>query len=200
MDAVETLNRTIFLALNATPATPHWLIAAGTLIADYAILLVPAMLAALWLTGSDERRALAVRACFAGLLALGINQLIGLAWYHPRPFASATGHTFLAHAPDSSFPSDHVTLLSAVSFTFLYGGKRGIGLLALIVDIAVAWARIFVGVHWPFDMIGAAIVAWLACMIGSPIWRLAGMAVTGALIALYRKVLAVPISLRWLRP
>ncbi|MEX3978528.1 phosphatase PAP2 family protein [Paraburkholderia sp. EG287A] len=200
MDAVETLNRTIFLALNATPATPHWLIAAGTLIADYAILLVPAMLAALWLTGSDERRALAVRACFAGLLALGINQLIGLAWYHPRPFASATGHTFLAHAPDSSFPSDHVTLLSAVSFTFLYGGKRGIGLLALFVDIAVAWARIFVGVHWPFDMIGAAIVAWLACMIGSPIWRLAGMAVTGALIALYRKVLAVPISLRWLRP
>jgi len=200
MDAVETLNQTIFLALNATPATPHWLITAGTLIADYAILLVPAMLVALWLTGSDEHRALAVRACFAGLLALGINQLIGLAWYHPRPFASATGHTFLAHAPDSSFPSDHVTLLSAVSFTFLYGGKRGIGLLALIVDIAVAWARIFVGVHWPFDMIGAAIVAWLACMIGSPIWRLAGMAVTGALIALYRKVLAVPIRLRWLRP
>lgn len=200
MNAVETLNRTIFLALNATPATPHWLIAAGTLIADYAILLVPAMLVALWLTGSDERRALAVRACFVGLLALGINQLIGLAWYHPRPFASATGYTFLAHAPDSSFPSDHVTLLSAVSFTFLYSGKRGIGLFALIVNIAVAWARIFVGVHWPFDMIGAATVAWLACMIGSPFWRLAGVAVTGALIALYRKVLAVPISLRWLRP
>ncbi|MCP3707737.1 phosphatase PAP2 family protein [Paraburkholderia sp. CNPSo 3274] len=199
MDAVETLNRTIFLALNATPATPHWLIASGTLIADYAILLVPAMLVALWLTGADERRALAVRACFAGLLALGINQLIGLAWYHPRPFVSATGHTFLAHAPDSSFPSDHVTLLSAVSFTFLYGGKRGVGLLALIVDVAVAWARIFVGVHWPFDMIGAAIVAWLACVVGSPFWRLAGMAVTRALIALYRKVLAVPIGLRWLR-
>ncbi|WP_395062342.1 phosphatase PAP2 family protein [Paraburkholderia silvatlantica] len=200
MDPVETLNRTLFLALNATPATPHWLIAAGTLIADYAILLVPAVLVALWLTGSDESRALAVRACFAGLLALGINQLIGLAWYHPRPFASATGHTFLAHAADSSFPSDHVTLLSAVSFTLLYGGRRGVAWLVLIVDIAVAWARLFVGLHWPFDMIGAAIVAWLACMIVSPFWRLAGMAVTGALIALYRKVLAVPISLRWLRP
>ena len=93
-----------------------------------------------------------------------------------------------------------MTLLSADSFTFLYGGKRGIGVLALIVDVAVAWARIFVGVHWPFDMIGAAIVAWLACMVGSPFWRLAGMAVTRALIALYRKLLAVPIGLRWLRP
>jgi len=200
MDAAETLNRTIFLVLNATPATPHWLIVSGTLIADYAILLVPAMLVALWLTGAEDQRALAVRACFAGLLALGINQLIGLAWYHPRPFVSATGHTFLAHAPDSSFPSDHVTLLSAVSFTFLYGGKRGIGVLALIVDVAVAWARIFVGVHWPFDMVGAAIVAWLACMVGNPFWRLAGMPVTRALIGLYRKVLAVPIGLRWLRP
>ncbi|WP_321928819.1 phosphatase PAP2 family protein [Paraburkholderia guartelaensis] len=200
MDAAETLNRTFFLALNATPATPHWLIASGALIADYAILLVPAMLVALWLTGAEEQLALAVRACFAGLLALGINQLIGLAWYHPRPFVSATGHTFLAHAPDSSFPSDHVTLLSAVSFTLLYGGKRGIGVLALIVDIVVAWARIFVGVHWPFDMVGAVIVAWLACMVGNPFWRFAGMSVTRALIALYRKVLAVPIDLRWLRP
>ncbi|WP_321946422.1 phosphatase PAP2 family protein [Paraburkholderia sp. J10-1] len=200
MDAVETLNRTLFLILNATPATPHWLVVSGILIADYAILLVPAMLVALWLTGADERRALAVRACLAGLLALGVNQLIGLTWYHPRPFASATGHTFLAHVPDSSFPSDHVTLLSAVAFTFLYGGKRGIGLLAVFVDIAVAWARIFVGVHWPLDMIGAAIVAWSTYVVSSPLWRLGGMALTRALIALYRKVLAVPIELRWLRP
>lgn len=200
MDAVETLNRTVFLAINGTPSTPHWLIVSGTLIADYAILLVPAMLVALWLTGADKRRALAVRACFVGLLALGINQVIGLVWYHPRPFVSATGHAFLAHAPDSSFPSDHVTLLSAISFTLLYGGKRGIGLLALFAGIAVAWARVFVGVHWPFDMIGAAIVAWLAYVIGSPFWRLGGMAVTRALIAMYRKVLAIPIGLRWLRP
>ena len=200
MEAVETLNRSAFLALNATPATPHWLVFAGVLVADYAILLIPAMLVALWLTGSDERRALAIRACFTGLLALGINQLIGMMWYHPRPFAAGTGHTFLAHTPDSSFPSDHITLLSAISFTLLSGGKRKTGLFILAVDIAVAWARVFVGVHWPLDMIGAAIVAWLACMVGTPFWRFGGMAVTRALIALYRKVLALPISLRWLRP
>jgi len=200
MEAVETLNRTVFLALNATPATPHWLIVAGVTIANYAILLVPVLLVSLWLAGGDERRALAVHACLVGLLALGINQLIGMAWYHPRPFVAGTGHTFLAHAPDSSFPSDHATLLSAISLTFLYGGKRLPGLLAALVGVAVAWARVFVGVHWPLDMVGAVVVAALACMLGSPLWRIGGMAVTRALIAVYRKILARPIEQRWLRP
>ena len=200
MQAIETLNRTLFLALNASPATPEWLIAAGVLIANYAILLVPVLLLSLWLAGGDERRALAVRACLVGLLALGINQIIGIAWYHPRPFAIGVGHTFLAHAPDSSFPSDHATLLSAISFTLLSGGKRRTGLLVLSVDIAVAWARVFIGVHWPFDMVGAVIVASLACMLGSALWRFGGMTVTRALIAVYRKALAMTIGERWLRP
>ncbi|MCW3663681.1 phosphatase PAP2 family protein [Burkholderia cenocepacia] len=200
MEALEAFNQAIFLALNATPATPHWLIVAAVFIANYAIWMVPVMLAGLWLAAGDERRELAVRACFVGFLALGINQAIGMAWYHPRPFAIGLGHTFLAHAPDSSFPSDHATLLSAISLTLFYGGKRRLGLLALIVDIAVGWSRVFVGVHFPFDMAGAAIVAWIACMLGSPFWRIGGRVVTGTLIALYRRVLAIPIGQRWLRP
>jgi undecaprenyl-diphosphatase len=197
METLEALNQTIFLVLNATPATPHWLIGMGVIIANYAIWAAPVILVCLWLAGGDERREMALRACFVGFLALGINQLIGMVWYHPRPFAIGIGHAFLAHAPDSSFPSDHATLLSAISFTLFYAGKRRLGLL---VDIAVAWARLFVGVHFPFDMIGAAIVAWIAYMLGSPFWRVGGRVVTGASIALYRKVLAMPIGRRWLRP
>ncbi|TAM18722.1 MAG: phosphatase PAP2 family protein [Pandoraea sp.] len=200
MEAFEALNQAIFLILNATSATPHWLIVAGVLIADYAIWIVPVMLVSLWLAGGDERREIAVRACFVGLLALGINQAIGIVWYHPRPFAMGIGHTFLAHAPDSSFPSDHATLLSAISFTLLCAGKRRLGLFVLLVDVAVAWARVFVGAHWPFDMIGAVIVAGAACILGSPLWRVGGIVVTTKMIALYRKVLALPIGQGWLRP
>jgi len=200
MQAIETINRAIFLALNATPATPHGLVALGIFIANDAILLAPIVLVCLWLMGGDERRELALRACAAGFLALGINQLIGLAWYHPRPFAIGLGHTFLPHAPDSSFPSDHATLLSALAFTFLYGGKRQSGLLMLIVDLAVAWARVFIGVHFPFDMLGAAVVAWFACLLAKPLWMISGPFATQALIALYRKLLALPIKWGWLRP
>lgn len=107
METLEALNQTIFLVLNATPATPHWLIGMGVIIANYAIWAAPVILVCLWLAGGDERREMALRACFVGFLALGINQLIGMVWYHPRPFAIGIGHAFLAHAPDSSFPSDH---------------------------------------------------------------------------------------------
>lgn len=200
METIEAFNQAIFLQINATPATPHWLIAASVFIANYAIWAVPIMLVCMWLVGGDNRRRIAVHAAFVGFVALGINQLIGMAWYHPRPFSIGLGHTFLTHAPDSSFPSDHATLLSAISFTFFYSGRRLLGMLALAVDIAIAWARVFVGVHFPFDMAGAAMIAWLTYVLSVPLWRLGGDVFSQALIAVYRKVFAGPIGRGWLRP
>jgi undecaprenyl-diphosphatase len=199
MNGIEAFNQAIFLLINATPQSPHWLIAANVLVADYAIWLVPAMLVCMWLTGDGGRREIAVRAVFAGIAALAVNQLIGLAWYHPRPFAMGLGHTFLAHAPDSSFPSDHATLLSAISLALFCNGKRQLAGLALAVDIAVAWARVYVGVHFPLDMIGAGIVAGAAYVLTAPVWRFGGLAATQVLIALYRKALAWPIAQGWIR-
>lgn len=184
------------MALTATPSAPHLPVVAGVLIANNAIWFVPVLLASLRLASGEERREVATRGCFIGFLALGINQAVGLGWYHPRP----VGPTFLAHAPDSSFAGDHATLLSAMALTPFYAGQRQPGLLALAVDIAVAWARVFVGVHFQFGMAGAAIVAGIGCISGNLLWRVGGMAVTTALIAIYRKVLALPLGQGWLRP
>lgn len=197
---IEAVNRAIFLRINAAPATPHWLEACALLIANYAIWIVPATLACMWLAADAERRETAVRATVVGFAALGVNQLIGMAWYHPRPFETGLGQTLLAHAADSSFPSDHVTLLSAVSFTFLYSGMRRLGLVMLAVDVAVAWSRIFVGVHFPFDMVGGAIVAWATYLLTAAIWRSWGSAFTQTCVAVYRKTFAWPIAQGWLRP
>jgi undecaprenyl-diphosphatase len=199
MQTIEVFNRAVFLHLNATPGTPRWLIDAGLLIANYAIWVVPAALVCMWLAGGSLRREIAVRATLVGSLALVANQLIGMAWYHPRPFVIGVGHTFLAHTPDSSFPSDHATLLSAVALTFLYSGKRLLGMFVTAIGIAVAWARVFVGVHFPFDMIGAAAVAWMAYLISVPLWRSWGPAFTRICVLCYRRALARPIGQGWLR-
>lgn len=200
MKSIEAFNQAIFLLINATPDSPRWLIEAGVLIATCAIWLVPAILVSMWLSGKDEQRQTALLAAFAGIVALGINQLIGLAWYHPRPFAMGLGYTFLPHAPDSSFPSDHATLLSATSLTLLCSGKRCLGALALATDVAVAWARIYVGVHFPLDMAGAVCVATMAYILSAPVWSIGGIAATRMLIAVYRKLLALPIARGWIRP
>lgn len=200
MNTLEAFNQALFLDINATTAAPAWQIHMAVLIADYLIWLIPLLLAGMWLWGSEKQRALAIRACLVAMLALGLNQLIGLVWQHPRPFMIGLGHTFLQHAPDSSFPSDHVTIFSSIALTLLPGSARRLGLLTVLGGLAVAWARVFVGVHFPLDMIGALAVACAAYALIAPLWRLGGTFVTHAMIVLYRKLLAWPITLGLLRP
>ena len=73
--------------------------------------------------GVATRRGWRARACcrraWRYLVALLVNQLIGLVWQHLRPFMIGLGHSHLAHVADSSFPSDHLTLLWAVAFSLV---------------------------------------------------------------------------------
>ncbi|MDE2203065.1 MAG: phosphatase PAP2 family protein [Burkholderiaceae bacterium] len=200
MDILEAFNQALFLDINATMATPAWLVHMAVLIADFLIYLIPLLLVGMWLSGSAKQRNLALQACLVTMLALGLNQLIGLVWQHPRPFMIGLGHTFLPHAPDSSFPSDHVTIFSSIGLTLLSGRACRLGLPTLLAGLAVAWARVFVGVHFPLDMIGALAIACAAYAMMAPLWHLGGPAVTRAAVELYRTLFARPIGLGWLRP
>jgi len=200
MESLEAFNRATFLLINGTPASPAWLVGAAIFIANNLIDYVPILLIGMWLSGHTQYRSVAIRAVVVTLLALGANQIIGLLWTHPRPSAIGLGHAFLYHVPDSSFPSDHVTVLSSVALTLLLGGLRSLGLLTVAVGVLVAWARIFVGVHFPLDMVGAAGVACIAYAIATPLWNAFGPRLTPLAVNAYRALLAWPIRRKWLRP
>ena len=164
---MEDFDHALFLWLNA-PEHPHaLLLAVATFFAEYAIWVVPVLIGIGWLRGSEHTRKVLLEATASGLAGLLINQIIGLIWQHPRPFMIGLGHTFIPHAADSSFPSDHLTLLWAVAFSFLMHRRpRLAGMTLAVLGLPVAWARIYLGVHFPLDMLGAALVAalssWLA--------------------------------------
>lgn len=70
------------------------------------------------------------------------------------------------HAATSSFPSLHATFLFSLALPLLaMHGSRSIGLMVFVSGITVAWARIFVGVHYPFDMAGAVVTAAMATAV-----------------------------------
>jgi membrane-associated phospholipid phosphatase len=69
------------------------------------------------------------------MLGVGMNQVIGLAWQHPRPFMIGIGHTWIPHAADSSFPSDHMTVLAGVGLPLLLEGALWFGLTTMIVGL-----------------------------------------------------------------
>jgi undecaprenyl-diphosphatase len=200
MNPLEAFNQTLFLMINATPSTPASLIRVARFIAEYGIYLVPLSLIAMWLSGDARRRETALHACCATMLALGINQMIGWLWPHPRPFVMGVGHTFLDHAPDSSFPSDHGTIFACIALTLLLNGVTRLGVVTLLAGLAMAWARVFVGVHFPLDMVGAVIVAGVAIFLLAPFWPWFGASVTRRLVVVYRKLLAAPIGRGWLSP
>jgi undecaprenyl-diphosphatase len=163
---MEAYNRALFLLINAPAHPGSVMLAVATACAEYLIWSIPLFIAVAWLRGSESTRKALIEATAAGLIGLLINQVIGLAWQHPRPFMIGLGHTLLVHAPDSSFPSDHGTLIWAVAFSLcLYAGLRRAGLAFAAVGLVVAWARVYLGVHFPFDMAGAAMVALVGALL-----------------------------------
>jgi undecaprenyl-diphosphatase len=157
---MESLNQTLFLWLNA-PEHPAALTSmVAILLAEWFIWMVPLLIGIGWLRGSESTRKAMLVATASGLLGLLVNQLIALAWTHPRPFMIGLGHTLIPHVADSSFPSDHLTLWWAIAFSFaLQRGSRIAGIGLALLGIPIAWARIYLGVHFPFDMLGAVVVA-----------------------------------------
>ncbi|WP_052263427.1 undecaprenyl-diphosphatase [Geobacter pickeringii] len=164
---MESINVHLFHALNAGAGLAGLPLALATFLAEYLIGIVPLLLVLLWFRNrSETERTRLLHAFFSALLAVGINQVIGLFYQHPRPFTAGLGHTYLHHAADSSFPSDHVTVIGAVGLALLLNRttRRAGGLLALVA-LPVAWARVYLGVHFPFDMIGALGTATVAVVL-----------------------------------
>ncbi|WP_409264447.1 phosphatase PAP2 family protein [Pseudomonas sp. KCJK9000] len=199
MGELETLNRSLFMLINAGGDTPHWLIQCAIGIAAGLIYLLPLLLVGFWLWGNPAERRLMLKAALVTVIALLANQLIWAVWPHPRPFVIGLGHTWMMHAPDSSFPSDHMTVFACIGLTLLLDGLSGWGVIILLTGLSVAWARVFLGVHFPLDMLGAMLVSLLAYAGLSPVWRRVGLLTTDWVVRFYRGLLAKPIRAGWLR-
>lgn len=197
---MEHLNQAFFLWLNA-PEHPNTLVVTlAIFFAEWLIWAAPAVIGIGWLRGNANTRKAMLVATASGMLALLVNQIIGVSWSHPRPFMIGLGHTLIPHVADSSFPSDHLTLWWAVAFSLLLQrGLRRAGVALALLGAPIAWARIYLGVHFPLDMLGAAVVAafsaWLALREArwylGPIYRVAAF--------IHRRLFGRLIALGWVR-
>ena len=199
MNEIETLNRIWFLQINGGNDTPAWLVHVAMGIADDLIYLIPLLLLGFWLWGDHTRRSIALKASLVTLISLAVNQVICALWPHPRPFMIGLGHAWMTHVADPSFPSDHMTVFAGVGLTLLFDGAAGWGVATLLIGLCVAWARVFLGVHFPLDMVGAVVVACFAYGVISPPWRTLGEPLANLFERLYRTFLARPIAHGWIR-
>ena len=134
-------------------------------------------------------------------LALLANVSIGLLSMHPRPFMIPLGHTWMSHKAETSFPSDHAAIFFAVGLGLCFGGLRRMGWTIAALGVAVGWSRVYLGVHFPFDIAGALLVAIASSWAVFAVLNFQGLGarLLDSLETGYRRLFAVPIGRGWTR-
>lgn len=103
--------------------------------------------------------------CLFGIpTAYLIIQIIHLFIFEPRPFITFHFTPIVKEAMDASFPSRHATIASLIAFSFyFFRSKWSVFFLSLAAWIGLG--RVYVGVHYPLDILGGFLVSIIAIAI-----------------------------------
>lgn len=113
--------------------------------------------------------------CASLVLSFILLKLAALLNFDHRPFMDHHLDQLVSHAPGSSFPSDHTTASMAVALSILSFTKfKKTGVLLILAALLIGFARIFVGIHYPADILGGVIVALIGSGIVYGVMRLQG--------------------------
>ena len=109
----------------------------------------------------ERYKEIAKTCLYALLLAGAITACLKLAYQSPRPF-TVLDHVRQLVVPDepNSFPSGHTASSASVITVLVWMLKDQRILIALLIAFAllVGFSRIYVGVHYPFDVLTGAVV------------------------------------------
>lgn len=159
---MQSVDATLFLWLTGSQHSAGWSVALARFLATAIVPLVAVALVVAWVRARAGWRPALLDALAAGGLGLGLVQVIGWAHYRPRPFEMGMGANLLNHLPENSFPSDHATLMFALAFGLMAAAPlRKAGGVIAVLALAVSWGRVFLGAHYPSDILGGAVLAVL---------------------------------------
>jgi undecaprenyl-diphosphatase len=156
-----------FLDVNHFARDTSWLHGTMKWFAQDGVILLALALVVAWWIGRSRRSphqvATAVWGALGALVALAIAQPIANAVDERRPFVAIPKALLLIHhSTDPGFPSDHATAAGAVACGVFLVAWR-LGAVTTLIALIIAFSRVYVGVHYPQDVLaglglGAAVV------------------------------------------
>lgn len=127
------------------------------------------LLTALLLVQKRYRKA-GISMAVALLLGYVITNLLLKNWImRPRPFQAIPELHALVFAGGWSFPSGHSTSSMAAAYAMYCQAPRRMGIPALILAVLICLSRMYVGVHYPTDVICGALTGMFAAMCAARI-------------------------------
>ncbi|MEV0223422.1 phosphatase PAP2 family protein [Streptomyces sp. NPDC050704] len=156
---------------------PHWFDRGMEFVGEWGLLLAMVLLI-LWCWLSVRRRggdeaASSVAALVWAPLAAGIAVLVNVPIRgfveRPRPFVDHEGlEVLIGGKTDYSFVSDHATLTMAMGVG-LFVANRKFGLAGIAIGLLEGFARVYMGVHYPTDVIGGFALGTAVVLLLSPL-------------------------------
>jgi undecaprenyl-diphosphatase len=165
------LNTLLFQKINNLAGQSVWLDRLGVFFAAYSgyALLAVLVLVFIFKSGKLSRFMVLVALISAGISRGIITTIIRFFYHHPRPFDVLSVKQLISEN-DYSFPSGHAAFYFALSMgVYLYNKKLGI--VFFVVSVLMGVARIFVGVHWPADILGGVLVGMVSAIAVNLIFR-----------------------------
>ncbi|MGG3197574.1 undecaprenyl-diphosphatase [Priestia aryabhattai] len=121
------------------------------------------MLIVMWFRDSSQRKVTRY-ALISAAFTLFINTLIKCFYFKPRPFMQRRVGILIPSKMNSAFLSKHTLLTTAVS-TSIFLHERVIGAVMWGLSLLTGFSRIWVGHHYPSDIIRSFFVGSLTSII-----------------------------------
>ncbi len=181
------LDTRVFYAVNHLARDTPWLHAIVSGYASYGIALFAVLMLTAWWIARREanpaRMAAAVWTPLGVLIALAINQPIADAVGENRPCNALHDIVVLHCNTDAGFPSDHAVMAGAATVG-LWLVSRSLGVLTALAAGVMAFARVYIGAHYPQDVLAGFVLGAVVGLAGYALartvlrWLLAAVART----------------------
>jgi len=177
LGTVVRMDARLFRSINHFADHTQWAHGVAKAYATYGIVVIGLLLLAAWwdARGAENPTTAVGAVAWAGaaaVIGVGLVQVIGGAIDRARPTTVLQGtHLLLDKTADFSFPSDHSTAMAGTAVGLLLAGSllrhRWYGWAALGFTLLMMFDRVYVGAHYPGDVVGGfALGSLVAALLG----------------------------------
>lgn len=138
------------------------------MLAEFLPFLLAGYMVARWFVNDNRQKTRRMLACafVSFAIAAVLCKVAGVFVYHTQPFASLENVEKLVNKEvGNSFPSDHTALYFSVLYTFFMFSKSKHRFWYIVVAALGGLARVWVGVHYPLDVIVAALIGIISAIV-----------------------------------